>query len=136
LFEWRVEYEFLTTMTCLEIAHAMGARAQTTRCQPFELPDELPPGTEVLIIGTAPGTTLVRNNAGREWQLSMCNVTAGMLYQLDREKQWRGADDPRVIAELRKILATERARLKTCDASTAVVVEKACEGIEAQLANG
>jgi len=57
------------------------------------------------MIGTAPATTLVRDANGREWSLSMCNVTAEMLYQLEGEKQWRADDDPGVIAELRKILA-------------------------------
>ena len=114
----------------MEIQQSIGARAMTKRCPPFALPPKLPPGTHVLITGTAPGTTLVRDATGCEWSLSMCNVSAGMLYQLEGEKHWRAAGS-RVVAELRKILAHERARLETCDASTAVVVEKACERIAA-----
>jgi len=56
-----------------------------------------------------------------------------MLYQVDKGEALAGGNDPLVMAELQKILAFERARL-TCDASTAVVVAKACEGLEAQLA--
>jgi hypothetical protein len=51
-----------------------------------------------------------------------------MLYQIGNEKRWRSTEDPAVVAELQRILALERARLATCDASTAVVVAKACEG--------
>jgi hypothetical protein len=117
----------------MEIAHSIGARVRTQRCAPFVLPAELPAGTQVLIIGTAPGRTIVRDATGREWALSMCNVTAGMLYQLDGETQWRRDDDPCVRAELEKILSAERARLAKCDASTAVVVQKTCEGIAARI---
>jgi hypothetical protein len=56
------------------------------------------------------------------------------LHQIDRERRWRSPDDPVVFAELQKILASERARLATCDASTAVGVAKACPRLEAQLA--
>jgi len=116
----------------MEIEQRVGAKARIKRCPPFTLPPELLPGTEVTILATAPGTTIVRDDSGREWQLSQCCVSVGMLYQLGNEKRWRSADDPMVMTEL-QILALERARLATCDASTAVVVAKACDGLEAQL---
>ena len=118
----------------LEIQHSIGAKARIKRCPPFALGAELASGTEVTVIATAPGTTTVQDENGREWQVSQCCVSAGMLYQIGNEKRWRPADDPTVKAELQRILAAERDRLATCDASTAVVVEKACEGLEAQLA--
>jgi hypothetical protein len=95
----------------------------------------LAPGTQVTVIATASGTTIVGDDAGRKWQLSRCCVSAGMLYQIGNEKRWRSTEDPAVVAELQRILALERARLATCDASTAVVVAKACEGLSAQLAS-
>jgi hypothetical protein len=68
-------------MACMEIQHSIGAKARIKRCPPFTLPPDLPLGTQVTVIATAPGTTIVRDDSGREWQLSRCCVRVGMLYQ-------------------------------------------------------
>jgi hypothetical protein len=110
-------------MTVMERPYRVGDRVRIERCPPFTLPDELPPGTEATVTRSEPGTTEVRDAAGREWRVSMCCVTAGKLYQLRSEQRWRPADDPQVRAELARMLAMERARLDDCDASQRVVLD-------------